>query len=38
VGPGKIGRCSTCVEEERATIRTQMGEEWFQRYRYGEGD
>ncbi len=27
-GPGKIGRGAACVEEEWATIRTQMGEEW----------
>lgn len=37
-GPGKIGRCSACIEEEWAAIRTQMGEEWYSRHRYGEGD
>jgi len=37
-GPGKIGRCAACVEEEWATIRTQMGEEWYRQHRYGEGD
>ncbi len=37
-GPGKIGRCAACVEEEWATIRTQMGEEWYRRHRDGEGD
>ena len=37
-GPGTIGRCAACVEEEWATIRTQMGEEWYRRHRYGESD
>jgi len=37
-GPGKIGRCAACIEEEWATIRTQMGEEWYRRHRYGEGN
>ncbi len=37
-GPGKIGRCAACIEEEWATIRTQMGEEWYRRHRYGGGD
>ncbi len=36
-GPGTIGRCAACIEEEWATIRTQMGEEWYRRHRYGEG-
>ncbi len=37
-GPGPIGRCAACIEEEWATIRTQMGEEWYRRHRYSEGD
>jgi len=37
-GSGKIGRCAACIEEEWATIRTQMGEEWYRRHRYGGGD
>ncbi len=26
-GPGKIGRCSACVEEEWSKLRAEMGEE-----------
>ncbi len=37
-GPGKIGRCAACIEEEWATIRTQMGEEWYRRHHDREGD
>ncbi len=37
-GPGTIGRCAACVEEEWATLRAEMGDEWYQRHRYGEGD
>jgi len=39
-GPGTIGRCSTCIEEEWARLRTEMGEDWYRRHRYrdGEGD
>ena len=34
-GPGPTGRCPTCVEAEWAKLRAEMGEEWFQRHRYG---
>ncbi len=37
-GPGKTGRCATCVEEEWAKLRAEMGEEWYRRHRDGEGD
>ncbi len=37
-GPGKVGRCAACIEEEWATMRMQMGKEWYRRHRYGEGN
>ncbi len=37
-GPGKTGRCAACVEEEWARLRSEMGEEWYQRHRHREGD
>ncbi len=37
-GPGKTGRCSGCIESEWAKLRVEMGEEWYRRHRYGEGD
>ncbi len=37
-GSGKVGRCAACVEEEWARLRAEMGEEWYRRYRDGEGD
>ncbi len=37
-GPGKIGRCAACIEGEWATLRAEMGEDWYRRHRYGEGD
>ena len=39
-GPGRTGRCAACVEGEWATLRVEMGEEWFHvsRHRDGEGD
>ncbi len=37
-GPCKTGRCATCIEEEWATLRAEMGEEWFRRHRYPEGE
>jgi len=37
-GPGKTGRCAACVEEEWAKLRSEMGEEWYQRHRHREGD
>jgi len=37
-GSGTIGRCLTCIEEEWARLRAEMGEDWFRRHRDGEGD
>jgi len=37
-GPGKTGRCATCVEGEWAKLRAEMGEAWYRRHRYREGD
>jgi len=37
-GPGRTGRCATCIEEEWAKLRAEMGEEWYRRHRDGEGD
>jgi len=36
-GPGSIGRCQGCIEEEWARLRARMGEEWYRRHRAGEG-
>ncbi len=37
-GPGRTGRCAACVEGEWATLRVEMGGEWYRRHRAGEGD
>jgi len=37
-GPGKTGRCATCIEEEWTKLRVEMGEEWYRRHRYREDD